>query len=57
MGGFLTHSEQKPHGIVWREGERFKAPDWRQYRVEDIEHLKWTQDELAKKGLRNPWLR
>ena len=53
MGG----SNSRPTGLIWREGERFKAPDWRQYRVEDIKELKWTQDELAKKGLKNPWLR
>jgi len=54
MGG---NNSRPTYGIIWREGERFKAPDWRQYRVEDIKDLKWTQDELAKKGLKNPWLR
>jgi len=44
-------------GIIWKPGERFKAPDWRQYRVEDIKELKKVQDDLAKKGLKNPWLR
>jgi len=47
----------KSYGVIWYEGERFKAPDWRQYKVEDIKELKKAQDELAKKGLRNPWLR
>jgi len=54
MGG---NSGEKIFGVVWRPGERFKAPDWRQYRVEDIKELKSVQDALAKKGLRNPWLR
>jgi len=48
---------QKTHGIIWRQGEKFKVPDWRVYKVEETKHLKWTQDELAKKGLKNPWLR
>ena len=34
-----------------------KIPDWRQYKVEDIEYLKQTQDLLAAKGLKDPWLR
>ena len=53
MGGYGS----KSYGFTFKEGERFKAPDWRQYKVEDIKDLKWCQDELAKKGLRNPWLR
>lgn len=53
MGGY----ESKTYGFIYREGDRFKAPDWRQYKVEDVKDLKWVQDELAKKGLRNPWLR
>jgi len=53
MGGYPS----KTYGFIFREGDRFKAPDWRQYKVEDIKDLKWVQDELAKKGLRNPWLR
>lgn len=57
MGGNEVHSGGKTFGVVWQPGERFKAPDWRQYRVEDIKELKKVQDELAKKGLRNPWLR
>ena len=44
-------------GVIWRAGEPFKVPDWRQYKVEDVKELKFVQDELAKSGLRHPWLR
>ena len=54
MGG---NEPYRHSGIVWRPGERFKAPDWRVYRWEDVKELRRTQEQLAKKGLRNPWLR
>lgn len=32
-------------------------PDWRQYKIDGIKQLEWTQKELAKRGLKDPWLR
>jgi len=37
--------------------EKFKIPDWRQYKVDGIKDLEWTRSQLAAKGLRDPWLR
>ena len=38
-------------------GEKFKIPDWKQYKVDGIKELEWTRQSLADKGLRDPWLR
>lgn len=38
-------------------GEKFKIPDWKQYKVDGIKELEWTQKALEAKGLRDPWLR
>ena len=40
------------HGI-----EEFKAPDWRQYKVQNAPHLVNIQQRLASQGLKDPWLR
>lgn len=38
-------------------GERMKIPDYRIYKVEDVPELVQTRDLLAKRGLKDPWLR
>ena len=35
----------------------FKAPDWRQYKVENCPRLSNVQSALAFHGLKDPWLR
>lgn len=35
----------------------YKMPDPDIYKVEDVPELKRVQEELAKKGLKDPWLR
>ncbi|XP_038048922.1 NADH dehydrogenase [ubiquinone] 1 beta subcomplex subunit 3-like [Patiria miniata] len=35
----------------------YDIPDWSKYKVEDVPELKAIQDRLARKGLRDPWLR
>merc|ERR1711976_302967 len=35
----------------------FKIPDYRIYKIDGIKDLEWVRDELAKKGLKDPWLR
>ncbi|KAF2360958.1 NADH dehydrogenase [ubiquinone] 1 beta subcomplex subunit 3 [Trinorchestia longiramus] len=37
--------------------KNFKAPDWRQYRVEDVPDLVNVRNALASHGLKDPWLR
>ena len=37
--------------------EKFVVPDWKQYKVDGIKELEWTRENLAAKGLRDPWLR
>merc|ERR1712025_710658 len=32
-------------------------PDYKQYKIDGIKELEWVQSELAKKGLKDPWLR
>lgn len=34
-----------------------KIPDYRIYKIDGIKELEWVRDELAKKGLKDPWLR
>ena len=53
MGG---HGEGGGHGHGGH-GEKFQVPDWRQYKIDGIKALEWTQQSLAAKGLRDPWLR
>lgn len=58
MGNIIESNKPKTkYGLFWEPGTPFKAPDWRQYKVEEVPVLKKVQDDLAKKGLRNPWLR
>ncbi|KOC65397.1 NADH dehydrogenase [ubiquinone] 1 beta subcomplex subunit 3 [Habropoda laboriosa] len=38
-------------------GVPYKIPSPDIYKVEDVPELKWVQEELAKKGLKDPWLR
>lgn len=40
------------HGI-----EKFKAPDWKQFKVSNAPELVAIQERLAAKGLKDPWLR
>ncbi|CAD5123580.1 DgyrCDS11914 [Dimorphilus gyrociliatus] len=35
----------------------FKVPDWKSYKIDGIKELEWTRDNLARKGLKDPWLR
>ncbi len=35
----------------------YEIPDWNKWKVEDVPELKQVQDRLARKGLRDPWLR
>ena len=37
--------------------EKFTIPDWKQYKVEGLKDLEWTRQQLAAKGLKDPWLR
>ncbi|KYN45198.1 NADH dehydrogenase [ubiquinone] 1 beta subcomplex subunit 3 [Trachymyrmex septentrionalis] len=47
MGGHDAHHHGPPYQI----------PNHDIYKVEDVPELKRVQEELAKKGLRDPWLR
>lgn len=35
----------------------YKIPSPEIYKVEDVPQLKYVQEELAKRGLKDPWLR
>ncbi|XP_022105975.1 NADH dehydrogenase [ubiquinone] 1 beta subcomplex subunit 3-like [Acanthaster planci] len=35
----------------------YDIPDWNKWKVEDVPELKEIQDRLARRGLRDPWLR
>ncbi|ELT90293.1 hypothetical protein CAPTEDRAFT_205075 [Capitella teleta] len=35
----------------------YKIPDYKIYKVDGVKPLEWTRNELAKKGLKDPWLR
>ncbi|XP_077997593.1 NADH dehydrogenase [ubiquinone] 1 beta subcomplex subunit 3-like [Glandiceps talaboti] len=35
----------------------YDIPDWKKWRVQDVPELKEVEDVLAKKGLKDPWLR
>uniref|UniRef100_A0A0A9X636 NADH dehydrogenase [ubiquinone] 1 beta subcomplex subunit 3 n=1 Tax=Lygus hesperus TaxID=30085 RepID=A0A0A9X636_LYGHE len=48
MGG-----DHHGHGL----GERAKIPDWTIYKVEDCPELVRHRDNLALKGLKDPWIR
>ncbi|XP_072764593.1 NADH dehydrogenase [ubiquinone] 1 beta subcomplex subunit 3 [Anoplolepis gracilipes] len=39
------------------KGQPYKIPSPDIYKVEDVPQLKCVQEELAKKGLKDPWLR
>ncbi|KAG8232846.1 hypothetical protein J437_LFUL012650 [Ladona fulva] len=47
MGGDHGHGHHKPYEI----------PDYKIYKVEDVPELNSLQQTLAKRGLRDPWLR
>jgi len=32
-------------------------PDYKKYKIDGIKELEWVQNELAKKGLKDPWIR
>merc|ERR1711944_20142 len=32
-------------------------PDYKKYKIDGIKELEWVQAELAKKGLKDPWIR
>jgi len=65
MGGDQGHGHgsrghEKAHGHAeghHGHGPKFTVPDWRQYKIDGIKELEWTQRSLAAKGLRDPWLR
>ncbi|KAK9892256.1 hypothetical protein WA026_019055 [Henosepilachna vigintioctopunctata] len=48
MGGGHEHGHHSPP---------YKIPDYRIYKVEDVPILLKTQQALAAKGLKDPWLR
>ncbi|XP_070570550.1 NADH dehydrogenase [ubiquinone] 1 beta subcomplex subunit 3-like [Ptychodera flava] len=35
----------------------YEIPDWRKWQVKDVPELKEVEDLLARKGLKDPWLR
>lgn len=35
----------------------FVVPDYRIYKVEGVQELEYVRDTLAKRGLKDPWLR
>jgi len=45
------------HGHGHGDAHKFNVPDWKQYKIDGIKELEWTQKSLASKGLRDPWLR
>ncbi|ESO07557.1 hypothetical protein HELRODRAFT_170101 [Helobdella robusta] len=45
------------HGHHEGHGEKFQAPDWKQYKIDGIKELEEVQRKLAEKGLKDPWLR
>jgi len=60
MGGHTeTHGQAhgQAHGHGHGHGDKFTVPDWKQYKIDGIKELEWTQRSLAAKGLRDPWLR
>lgn len=48
----ISHPPIEHHHV----GE-FKAPDWRIYKVENAPELLEVQEKLARRGLKDPWLR
>ncbi|RZF43320.1 hypothetical protein LSTR_LSTR001581 [Laodelphax striatellus] len=36
---------------------KIEIPDWKSYKVEDVPELMRVKEALAKKGLKDPWLR
>jgi len=55
MAGGHEHGHGSHHGH--HAEPKFQVPDWRQYKIDGIKELEWTQKMLAAKGLRDPWLR
>merc|ERR1711976_169956 len=49
----------KSHRVKMGGGGKvpYEIPDHRIYKIDGIKHLEWTRDELAKHGLKDPWLR
>ncbi|KAL5005861.1 hypothetical protein ScPMuIL_017019 [Solemya velum] len=43
--------------MVGGHADKFKAPDWRQYKTAGISELETLQQMLAAKGLKDPWIR
>lgn len=37
--------------------EPYKIPDYKQFRIQGIPQLEELERELAKKGLKDPWIR
>ncbi|XP_014480008.1 PREDICTED: NADH dehydrogenase [ubiquinone] 1 beta subcomplex subunit 3 [Dinoponera quadriceps] len=63
MDYFGTWRSSRPlgYGYIYRHDHgaehTLKIPDPNIYKVEDVPELKRVQEELAKRGLKDPWLR